>query len=525
MAADLDFSNLNLDEVIDLAVQNIESDEEKSRRAYALRRQKIFRDGGREFLIESLKTEFDVDSVNEFRLCPFNFLKKIVQKKSQIYKIPPIRTSTTGIGSDQDLVDFYSQELAFDVQMKKANEYFNLHSNTALYIYPQQDFLRMKIVPPHLYSIVPDPIDRTKVLVWIFNNFAQEHEVISRDDLQAATGLEGFSRDRRTSGRDIIATQSRETDDKRRFIIWSPLSHVTINSKGAIISLDAEKGEEQFINPIGRSPIIHLQKDTDNEAWAEQGEDAADIALLLQRMWTDLATIIKHQGYGQMVVVSEEAPKRVTQGITKILWLRKFEGKEAPSVSFISADSRISEIKETLRDMLFLLLTTNDINPSAVGRADGGSAFNSGIQALLEMSEAIEAMRSDQPTFRDSEKESWALIKDWHNYMFDIGVLRDDAKRMGKFSDDFDVNVTFAEMKPLETERDRLELIEKGRDLKLLTKREALKKLHPNKTDDEIDQKMVELEEELQAFRQKFGIEPQREIIRERVVRDGENQL
>lgn len=495
-------SNMSLDEIIDRTLQQVSSNEEKSRRAYALRRHKIYRDGGREFLIEALKAEFEVNSIDEFRLCPFNFLKKIVQKK-QLYKSPPIRT--TALDSDQALVDFYTSELAVDVMMRKANEYYNLHSNTALYVYPKDDFLSFKVVPPHLYSIIPHDVDRTKVLVWIFNNFAQEADVIAQTDLMPATGVSGFERNRRGVNKAVDSGEI-VVDEGHRFIIWSDDAQATITDKGGLVWLDPEKGEEQFINPIGVAPVVHLQKDTDNEAWAQQGEDAADISLLLQRMWTDLATIIKHQGFGQMVVISEEPPKKLTIGINKTLWLRRFEGKEPPSVQYITSDSRISEIKETLRDMLFLLLTTNDINPSSVGKADGGSAFNSGIQALLEMSDAIEAMKMDQPAHRDAEKDLWNVIALWHNWMYDTGLLREDARSLGRFSNDFEMNVSYPEMKPIETDIDRLGFIEKSRDLKLITKADALKKLYPQLTDEEIDLKLRELDEELQAVRDQFGI-------------------
>jgi hypothetical protein len=124
------------------------------------------------------------------------------------------------------------------------------------------------------------------------------------------------------------------------------------------------------------------------------------------------------------------------------------------------------------------------------------------------MSDAIEAMKSDQPAHRDAEKDLWEIIKRWHNFMWDVGILNDSAKSLGKFSDDFGVNVTYAEMKPMETEKDRLELIEKGRDLKLITKRDALKKLHPNMTDEEIELKIEDIKSEMDEVRQQFGLGP-----------------
>lgn len=497
-------------DLIGKIIDDINNQQEKSRRAYALRRHRIFRDGGRQFLIEELRREFGENSIKEFRLCPINLLKKMVGKKSQIYKTPPIRRAFTELDTDQSLIDFYTEELALDKQMGKANTYYNLHSNTALYVFPALDRLKLSITPPHLYSIIPDRFDRSIVRVWAFNNFTEEHEVATDQDLPSATGFESFARDRTSqASSNKVASQERRMGEKRRYILWTDEAHVTVTGKGEIVTLDPAKGDEQFINPIERSPVVHLQKDTDGDhAWATQGEDAVDIALVIQRMWTDLATVIKHQGFGQMVITSEEMPSKQTIGVNKVLWLKRFEGKEPPTVEFLTADSRISEIKEAIRDLLFLLLSTNDINPSAVGKPDGGSAFTSGIQALLEMSDALEAMKCDQPVLRDAEKELWEIIKRWHNWMFDTGILNDEAKKMGKFSDEFGVQIAFAEIKPVETAKDRLDFVDQARGLRIMTKKDALKKLNPDMTDSEIDLKLQELDEEITAQREKFGLPP-----------------
>lgn len=489
--------------------QAIDSDEEKSRRAYSERTHKIFRDGGKEYLIEALRAEFDEDTVKEFRLAPINLLKTIVNKKSKIYKTPPKRS--TEMESDQVLIDFYTEELSFNEMMGKANRYFNLHSNCAPYIFPDRDNkLSMKVVPPHLYSIVPDEFDRTRVKVWAFNNFKERSEIINDQDLPAATGRTGFARTRFKSSPDIVATQSLIGGQPRQIIFWSDTFHATTDESGNILVMDPSKGEEQFLNPIEMSPVVHLQKDTDNEAWSVQGQDSPDLALLVQRMWTDLATIIKHQGFGQMVVTSEEQPTKMTLGMNKALWLKVFPGKDRvpPRVDFLTAESRIGEIKESIRELIFLLLTTNDINPSSAGKADGGAAFTSGIQALLEMSDALEAMRNDQPVFRDAEKDLWEVIKRWHNWMFDLNILSQDAKNLGKFSEDFRLSVDFAELKPLETESDRMDLAEKGKNLGVMSKKDMLRKVNPDMTDEEADAKLEEIKQEREEMVQAFNPTP-----------------
>lgn len=494
----------DLQNEIALIITEIKSNAEKSRRAYALRRHKIYRDGGREFLIEALETEFPMDAIKEFRLCTVNYLKKLVLKKSLIYKNPPIRKVVTQLDSDQKLVDFYTNELAFNIKMRQANEYYNLQANTALYVYPKGDFLEFKVVPPHLYSIVPDPYDRTKVKVWAFNNFAEASDITKQQDLPAATGHTGFDRTRNATAPNTVDSNALVSGQGRNFILWSDVFHATLDEDGRPIVLDPEKGMEQFINPIQMAPVVHLQKQTDNEAWSTAGEDAVDITILLQRMWTDLATVIKHQGFGQLVIISEERPEKLEIGITKGMWLKRHEGKDAPEVKYLTADSRISEIKETIRDLTFILFSTNEVNPSAVGKSDGGATFNSGIQAMLEMSDAYDAMKADQPTHADAEKDVWQIISRYHNYMLDLGILREDARSLGKFSEAFDLSVIYQDIKPMVSDQDKLNLIKDQLALKIITRQDALKSLHPDWTDEEIQTKLQEIDTEMKAISSNF---------------------
>lgn len=118
-------------------LKEIEDEPEIQRKLQAQKRQEIYKGGGKRFLIDQLLAEFGQDSLKEMRIYPINLLRKIVNKRSTIYNKPPQRTCE--LPSDQALLDYYVLEMDFDVQMQKANRYFNLHSNTAIYIRPDGD--------------------------------------------------------------------------------------------------------------------------------------------------------------------------------------------------------------------------------------------------------------------------------------------------------------------------------------------------------------------------------------------------
>jgi hypothetical protein len=475
-------------------IQEIKESAEETRRAKAKRRHDIYADGGKKFLIEHIKREFGSDAIKEMRLAPINILKKIINKKSSVYSRSPVRVVENKSPSDQALVDYYVYELGMNELMQKANRYYNLFSNTVLYAVPSGDEIKACVVPPYLYSVMPNKFDPTELEGYVFNKFTEEDRLFNQDDLLSATGFTGFNRERGSaSGTDMIASEERVTDEGRQYIFWTDQQHFTTDDSGNRIIFYPELGEDQFINPIMKCPVVSINKDRDAQPWATQGEDMVDLTLAIQSGWTDLLTIAKHQGFSILTVVSPDEPKSMNIGVNRAVWLKQSPGQESPSISYVTGNSPLNEYKELLMELLGLLLTTNDMAPGSVSGINNTKNFSSGFQALIEMADTLEALESDKPVLKNAEHEFWEVIAAWHNYMFDIGVLNEEAKSYGKFSEDFDVAIYYADMKPIESEQDRITAIKDLSALGLITRADALRKLNPDLTDDQIEQKLKDI--------------------------------
>lgn len=70
-------------------IGQITSSSEEDRRQSARERGRIYKDGGKDFLIERLTQEFGKNALDEMRLAPVNIMKSIVDRKSIIYARPP----------------------------------------------------------------------------------------------------------------------------------------------------------------------------------------------------------------------------------------------------------------------------------------------------------------------------------------------------------------------------------------------------------------------------------------------------
>lgn len=482
--------------LIQKIIAEVEGQAETNRRALIKRRHDIYKDGGKAFLVEKILREFGDDALSEMRITPINLLKKIVDKRAGIYKRPPVRMASTP--KDQDLVNYYEREMAFNVMMQKANRYMCLASNTVVYLRPKEGKITGNVIPAYQYSIVPNAQDQTLVDTYIFSAFNNADQVTPQDAPYPATGVQSFSeqRDSKSQG-DLVASNERELDDSStQYIFWSKESHVTTDSNG-LPYMNKEAGEEQFENPIQLVPVVNVARDRDNEPWATQGEDMVDLAIALQMGWTDVMTIAKHQGFSILTITSEQEPKKLSIGVNRAVWLKTNPGQgPQPSIGYVQGNSPLDAYKSLLQELLALLLTTNNMEPGSIGGSAQARNFTSGFHALISMADSLEAIESDKPIMMKAEKETWDVVAAWHNWMFDAGVLNEEARSLGKFSEDFEIMVHFADVKPLESEDERINRVKTLLDLGLLTKKDALKKLNPDLSDDQIDVKMLEIEAE-----------------------------
>lgn len=483
-------------------IEEITQQAEKDRRQTFRRRGRIYKDGGKDFLIEHITQEFGKAAVDEMRLAPVNALKSWVDRKSIIYARPAVRS--TELDSDQALIDFYVDMMGFDNIMAKANRYFNLYSNCELYTIPKPKkdgrLPWVTVMPPFLYSVSTNPIDPTMKDIIVYSNFADDDDELNRKEIKKVSHI-AEEKSFKTDG-DLIESNEAELGEATAYIIWSKDNHITVTKEGDIL-VDEFNPDGQ--NPIEKLPSVTLRKDVDNEFWAMQGEDMVDMAMATQLGLTDLLSIAKHHGFSIMTVTSTERPQKLDIGLNKTVWLRQKEGQPPPSVSYVQAASPIAEYSALIDRMLEISSTSNLLPSNIFAGSQVGDA-NSGIHEMMKSAATLMEIESQKPVLRDAELETWELIKDWHNLLFDKGELTPEAQALGKFSDAFAPQITYQDMKPVESEEQRITQVERLMDRGLISKRDAFKKLFPEFTDEQIEAKIQEIEEEKMVNAQAFGL-------------------
>lgn len=489
-------------------IEEISGQDEVRRRANQKRRHDIYRDDGKKFVIEQITKEFGQQALSEMRVASLNILKKIVNKKSTIYKTPPVRKTVAA--SDQKLVDFYSKTLELDRNMQKANRYFNLFSNTALYCVPKptpvkpgeapKSQLSLHVVPPYLYSVRASQMDPLKAEAFVFNAFTESGQLTPSQDVPSATGFSGWNTEPsfKLAG-DKVDSQEKTFGANRNYIFWTELEHFTTDKSGKTLVLDPLKDpNEAKQNPIGMLPVVNLAKERDSEFWAVQGADLAEDSLNFCTGWSDALTVNKNQSFGILTMVSKTEPKSMQFGINKGIWIKQEQEGPQPSVSYLEANSQLGASVDMLKAYLALILETNDLNAGAISGDNKPQSGASGFALMIQMSDALEAVESDKPYLKAAEQELWYIVKSWHNWMLETGVLTDEAKALGKFSDDCQVDVLYRDIRPLESEQERITAVKDLLDLGLLSKADALKKLNPDMDEKMVDAKLAQIEKENQ---------------------------
>jgi hypothetical protein len=341
----------------------------------------------------------------------------------------------------------------------------------------------------------------TKIDCYIFSAFTEEGRVAPQENALPATGQQSFSQERyyKSQG-DLVASNEKTLDaNSTQYIFWTKENHVTTDVRGFPINFDASLGEEQFLNPIQEIPVVNVARDRDAEPWALQGEDMIDLTLAIQKGWTDVMTIAKHQGFSILTITSEEEPKKLQIGVNRAVWLKTNPQGPQPSIGYVQGNSPLEAYKLLLQELLALLLTTNNMEPGSIGGSGTTKQFTSGFHALISMADSLEAIESDKPMMAKAEKDLWVVLSKWHNWLFDNNLLKPEARALGKFSEDMQVHILYADVKPLESEDERIARVKGLLDLGLITKLDAIKKLNPDMSQDQALAKLVEIQEEKQA--------------------------
>lgn len=493
-------------------IKEIAGTENAARKQEAQKRQEIYKDNTKKWVIEALSQEGLLPQTlaqMANRASNISICKKIIDKLARCYLGGVSRVAS--VEGEQQQVDDLAKLLKLNAKNKKADRFRELHRNTMVQVIPVKDLdaseesgsdkfsIEYRVFSPWHYDVIEDYYDHEKPRVVILSDFsakvhASQFTSSTSDGPMGAHTQNSILGSTRADGdgQNQLIADSPYDEKSCEFIFWSKKYHFTCDKEGGIIR---QKSPEDLLNPVEKLPFVNIAQDQDGEFWAEGGDDLIDGAVLVNLVVTDILSIAFVQGYGQLVVTGgSDIPDQIQGGPFHAIVLRRRDAQDPePKADYIQANPPLEMHMKALEQYVALTLSTNGLSPTNVANALDGAQFPSGISLLIENSEVSGKIEDKQELMAGVESSAFELIKRWQNYLFDKQALTDEFQKIGKLSDDLSISVKFNQSKPVITEKEKLEGLKLKQELGIIDQIDMILADNPEMTREDAEQKLKQI--------------------------------
>jgi len=268
------------------------------------------------------------------------------------------------------------------------------------------------------------------------------------------------------------AYEIESTGTKKRYVFWSedrdgiPGMHFEFNEKGQRYAVT---GNEDMTNPYGINPISKVE-------YTSNAYDVVRAGLHIGLAMTEIALSVRFR-LGQPVFTGiEEGQAKLKSGIDHALIL-----PEGASFSYVTPGGTLTELIEAVKSMANQTAENNQLR-IRWGESGGNTPSGEALR-ILEI-ENLESRETDESLFREWEHS---------RYLIDRTIL----EKHGLLSLSEDYAVDFGEVSyPMSPQEERAWLdwkLAKG----IMTQRELHLYFNPDLTDEELESKMSEVNNEV----------------------------
>jgi hypothetical protein len=515
-----------------LVIKELSSPENLNRKREAVKRYEIYKDQVKKYVAEGLHAEgLKPETIQQMlnRAGNLSLCRKVVNKLARTYSggvsretfLPGSMESNEGSNTQ---ISELARLMCFDEQMRKGDRYRELQKNMMFQVVPEavtetdpetnvslEKFkISLRTLLPWQYDVIEDYHDREKPRVVILSDYQDQLSVQhAASEAEAAIhrgGPTGFNRD----GVDQIIADSpsdASKGDKIQIVWWSKNYHFTTNQEGQIIP-DPENPKSE--NPIHKLPFVNNADDQDGQFWAIGGDDLIDGSVLVNKVITDMNFIAYTQGWGQLVVTGRNIQKRIVTGPNNAIVLDHDPsvGDPEPKVQVISSNPPLEAWMALVEQYIALLLTTNNLSPGNIAGKLDANQYPSGAALMIEQSEATDDISDKQKSYKDIERKLWEVAIAWHNEYLESQDLVQEFEEIGKIEPEIEIAVTFHDLKPVISEKEKLEAIKMRKDLGLNSEIELLRIDNPDLSEEEAVKRLATIKKEKLENMKAFGAPP-----------------
>lgn len=428
----------------------------------------IYKDVIMPFVEDYLRKFYSPKTIKEMPImAAINLCRRIINQEASIYIDAPERVFTNVSDDQAQVLRQIYADMKIDTIMLKANQYYRLQGEQIhVYITPSKGKLKARVLLRHQIDAVPRPSDPEEADAYLISGF----------DRFYATSSSTQQRDLPDGSRpyaDNINQKIGDPDDYKssteRFVWWSDELNFITDKNGNIIS-------EEIENPIGTKPVVDICSTKDSEYWQKSGSSVTDYTIQYNAQITDLAHIMRMQGFAQAVISgpSEMLPESLQIGTNSILRLPVDPNNPVPtSFQFVSPNPDLAGSNQTVENILSAFLTSRGLDPRLVNQKGESKQYSSGLERLLSMIDQFKPSKRDYDVFMDAEAKIYDIIKAYVNNMVPSDVL---DYRLAQIPEDSNVVVKFKEPQMVVSEVERLNELQQMRELGVISDLEIIAK-------------------------------------------------
>lgn len=481
------------------------SSENRRRKAMSLKQTEIYNDRLLQAVYERIAARFSEETAMTMPIvASINLAKRIVDQEASLYRHPPTR-EYEGLSEQQmEILEIMREEMGFNAKMMQSNRSFKLQNQNHVMIIPKDGKLIMRTLRNHHLDKIDDMDDPEIAGGYIISSFDKDYLIENvRKDTNRGSGFRGrydqwtdITYDAQNSG--IGDPEDYKIPDK--MVVWTPEYNFIMDKNGNIIS-----GEE-IESPIpGMMPIVDISIEKDFEYWVRQGDAVGEFTVEYNVLMSDIHHIVQNQGYAQAYLVAkdDQMPTELVIGPNRVLRLPMDDPEMRPEFGFANPGSDISGAIQFTNEFLLNFLTSRGLDPDTIAtNSTGASMSTSGVQEFLRMIKRFEASQADYDVYKKAEAQLFKIMKAWHNAAIGNPELLDPKYVGARMGDDVSCQVMFSGPEMIQTEREKLEVIEKKIEMGLLSRVEAIEYVR-----DVSKERAKEIAEEIDG--EELGSQPQ----------------
>lgn len=430
----------------------------KPRLAYNYELFDIYEGNLLEYVLKEIRRRFSEESFRsiEPRVAPINFLKKLIDKLSQIYSETPRRSLLIPNEQDSLMFDYYQKIMSIDVEMALSNEIFNLEKYVVIEPYLDSGLPKLRIPRPDKYFVISTNKD---------NPTKMTHYVKIMDKIK---------------GLDILH-------------VYTDSEFLIMDSEGNIRPELMAQYNSDGINYIGKIPAVYIAR-SKFDLMPREDTDILKMTKMIPILFSDLNEVVFWQSFSIIygIDISDENLKYAPNSFWSFQSDPNRQTK--PEVGVIKPQADIAAVMDFILFELQSWLTSRGIKISAIGNGNQDQSA-SGFSKMVDQMDTSEDRKKQIPFFKQGEFDLWNLIFNFmHTYWVKNGMIEFNSM----FTTGQKAVVDFVEQLPIIDREAELNGIEKELKLFLTTRKKAVMRLNRGMTDSEAEAFIEEIDGELE---------------------------